>query len=122
MNYITLNGKEYELHFKNREMDDLEERTGKGLVDFFKEFETGKMRPFYDMLFVMLKRHDDFKHMPREEFLDYLDDALENGLSFQDLAEVIKTAAENSPLLKQALEVENKTKLEATVKKAKRAR
>lgn len=122
MNYITLNGKEYELHFKNREMDDLEERTGKGLVDFFKEFETGKMRPFYDMLFVMLKRHDDFKHMPREEFLDYLDDALENGLSFQDLAEVIKTAAENSPLLKQALEVENKTKLEATVKKAKRAK
>lgn len=122
MNYITLNGKEYELHFKNREMDDLEERTGKGLVEFFKEFETGKMRPFYDMLFVMLKRHDDFKHMPRDEFLDYLDDALENGLSFQDLAEVIKTAAENSPLLKQALEVENKTKLEATVKKAKRAR
>lgn len=122
MNYITLNGKEYELHFKNREMDDLEERTGKGLVDFFKEFETGKMRPFYDMLFVMLKRHDDFKHMPREEFLDYLDEALENGLSFQDLAEVIKTAAESSPLLKQALEVENKTKLEATVKKAKRAK
>ena len=120
MNYITLNGKEYELHFKNREMDDLEARTGKGLIEFFKEFETGKMRPFYDMLFVMLKRHDDFKHMPREEFLDYLDDALENGLSFEELAEVIKTAAENSPLLKQALASEQKQQLEKTVKKTKR--
>lgn len=106
---IKLNGKEYELNFKNRELDVLEDTTGKSMEQFFGEdLASGKIQPMYTLLLIMLRRHDDFKHMPREDFLDQLDEAFEAGLEFEGMAEAINKAVEQSVFMKQG-----KAKLEA---------
>lgn len=106
---ITLNGKEYELHFKNRELDVLEDTTGKSMEQFFGEdLASGQIKPMYTLLLIMLRRHDDFAHITRGDFLDQLDDAMEEGLEFEGIAEAVNQAVEKSVFMKQG-----KAKLEA---------
>lgn len=100
---IQLNGKEYELHFKNRELDLLEETTGQSMEQFFgEELASGKVKPMYTLLLILLKRHADFALMPREAFLDILDDAFESGLEFEQIGEAINATVEKSVFMKQA--------------------
>lgn len=101
MAYIKLNDKEYELHFKNRELKQLEERTGLGMEAFFKQLDGGKITPMYTLLLVMLKRHDDFKHLGEDAFMDLLDDEMEKELDFETLGEVLKAVVEESVFMKQ---------------------
>lgn len=102
MAYITLDGKEYELHFKNRELRELEERTGMGMQEFFTQLDGGKITPMYTLLFVMLKRHDEFKPLTEDGFMDLLDDEMEKELDFEQLGEILKDVVENSVFMKQA--------------------
>ena len=103
MAHIKLNGKEYALHFKNREVAELEERTGKSMETYFGEdMASGKITPMYTLLLVMLKRHEEFEHMTKDEFMDFLDDEMENGLEFQTIGNTLTQAVENSVFMKQA--------------------
>ena len=101
MAYIKLNDKEYELHFKNRELKQLEERTGLGMEAFFKQLDGGKITPMYTLLFVMLKRHKDFAHLTEDSFLDLLDDEMEKELDFETLGNILKEVVEDSVFMKQ---------------------
>lgn len=117
MAQLTLNGKEYQLNFKNRELKQLEERTGKSMESFFsEEMASGKIGPMYTLLLLMLKRHDDFEHMTEDDFMDVLDDAMDDGLSFEDLGNALQQAVEGSVFMKQA-----QAKKPARPKAAKRA-
>lgn len=103
MAHIKLNGKEYELQFKNRELRQLEERTGKSMESFFgEEMASGKIGPMYTLLLIMLKRHDDFKHVDEDDFMDVLDDEMEKDLTFEHLGEALQKAVEASVFMKQA--------------------
>ena len=102
---IKLNGKEYELNFKNREIDALEEATGKSLESFFQDDLTnGATRPFHTILLIMLRRHDDFKYVTREEYLDVIDEAMEDGLDLEAIAKAVTETVEKSSFMKQAQE------------------
>lgn len=103
MAHIKLQGNEYELHLKNRELKHLEERTGKSMEAFFGEdMAGGKIGPMYTLLLVMLKRHADFALMTEDDFMDVLDDEMENGLSFEDIGTALQKAVEGSVFMRQA--------------------
>lgn len=116
MAQITLNSKEYDLHFKNRELKRLEEQTGLGMKEFFEQLDGGKITPMYTLLLVMLKRHDDFKHMTEDGFMDVLDDEMDKDLTFDMLGDVLKEVVEDSVFMKQQRAELQKAKLEKVAK------
>ena len=102
MAQLKINGKEYEVKFTYMAVLALEKAFGMGIGKVFKELDLENIGVLNTFVYACLKRHEDFKHATQDDVAIALDEAFENeDITFEDLAEAVKDAVENSVITKQ---------------------
>lgn len=99
---LKLNGKEYEVKFTYMAVLALEKAFGMGIGKVFKDLDLENIGVMNTFVYACLKRHEDFKHATQDDIALALDEAFENeDITFEELAEAVKYAVENSVIAKQ---------------------
>lgn len=99
---LKLNGKAYEVKFTYKAVLTLEKTFGMGIGKVFKELDLENIGVLNTFVYACLKRHEEFKTATVEDITDLLEEAFENeDITFEELAEAIKYAVENSVIVKQ---------------------
>lgn len=102
MAQLKINGKEYEIKFTYMAVLTLEKAFGMGIGKVFKDMDLENIGVLNTFVYACLKRHADFKTATQEDIAIALDEAFENeDITFEQLAEAIKDAVENSVIVKQ---------------------